>query len=301
MQSRKATVDGPVSDGTIGSGPLPSDKEVKAFERDGYFVTPHSILPEDLIDRVLYGVARYYEGERDWRLPISGGFLDWRPEHGGLLRINDYVSLQSEPLRELCANSTVAAIAACLIRTSEIRLFHDQLITKLPSSDGNNAVGWHADRAYWRTCTSERMITAWIPLVEMTENMGGLSVIKGSHLQGAHDWMTTFNDRDLEALETRLVRAGIPMDVANLEVPLGCVSFHHGRTVHGSRPNRGANPRIALTVHFQDRENRYRVQPDEKGRLALHMNDLLCRRGPDGNPDYSDPEICPTLWRSDVA
>jgi hypothetical protein len=285
----------------MNDAPLPSDADVERFEREGYFVTHSPILPEDLIDRALYGVARYYEGERDWRLPISGGFLDWRPEHEGLLRINDYVSLQSEPLRELCTNSTVAAIAASLIRTSEIRLFHDQLITKLPSPDCNNSIGWHADRAYWRTCTSERMITAWIPLVDITEDMGGLSIIQASHLQGPHDWMTTFNDQDLKALETKLVGAGIPVDVVDLNVPLGCVSFHHGRTIHGSKPNRGIAPRIALTVHFQDRENRYRVQRNERGEPALHMNDLLCRRGPDGHPDYSDPEICPTLWRADHA
>ena len=280
---------------------LPSVEDVEAFQRDGYYVTPHPILSEDLIDRARFGVARYYEGERDWRLPISGGFLDWRPEQGGALRINDYVSLQNEQLRELCSETAIAAIAACLIHTSEIRLFHDQLITKLPSKDASTTVGWHMDQAYWRTCTSEKMLTAWIPLVEILEDMGGLAVMKGSHLQSSHDWMNTFNDQDLQGLESRLAATGEPMTIVDVNVPLGCVSFHHGRTIHGSRPNHGTRPRIALTIHFQDGDNRYRAQQDGQGRRALHINDLLCRPGPDGNPDYGDPEVCPTLWRADTA
>jgi ectoine hydroxylase-related dioxygenase (phytanoyl-CoA dioxygenase family) len=145
------------------------------------------------------------------------------------------------------------------------------------------------------------MLTAWIPLVDIAEEMGGLAVIKGSHLQGAQDWMTTFNDRDLQGLEAKVAAAGIPIEIDSLNVPLGCVSFHHGRTIHGSKPNHGVRPRIALTVHFQDRDNRYRPQSDEHGRPAIHVNDLLCRRGVDGNPDYSDPEICPVLWRAETA
>ncbi|TPN63598.1 phytanoyl-CoA dioxygenase family protein [Mesorhizobium sp. B1-1-1] len=294
------STDGPRATPHSSIDPLPSDEEVEAFQRDGYYVTPHPVLSDDLIDRARYGVARYYEGERDWRLPITGGYLDWRPEHGGLLRINDYVSLQNEQLRELCGNPTIAAIAGHLTRSSEIRLFHDQLITKLPSSDASTVVGWHVDQAYWRTCTSERMLTAWIPLVEVNKEMGGLAVIRGSHLQGTQDWMTTFNDRDLPALEARLAAAGVQMRIAELNVPLGCVSFHLGKTIHGSKPNHGTTPRIALTVHYQDGDNRYRAQSDEHGRPALHVNDLLCRRAPDGNPDYSDPEICPTLWRAEA-
>ncbi|MDW9819706.1 phytanoyl-CoA dioxygenase [Sinorhizobium meliloti] len=277
---------------------LPSDEEVAAFQRDGYYVTPEPIIPKELIDRALYGVERHYQGERDWHLPISGGYLDWRPEHAGLLRINDYVSLQNEQLRELTTYPALAAIAARLVLTSEIRLFHDQLITKLPSSDTSTAIGWHVDQAYWQTCTSQKMLTAWIPLVELEPDMGGLAVIRGSHLRGNQEWMTTFNEKSLNELEEKLKTAGVPLDIAELNVPLGCASYHHGGIIHGSRPNFGSKPRIAFTVHFQDHDNRYRVHSSSLLQRPVHINELLCRRGPEGYPDYSDPEICPVLWRS---
>jgi hypothetical protein len=282
-----------------GNGTFPSEEDIRAYERLGYYVTPKPIIPTELISLAIFGVERFYCGERDWRLPIDGGFLDWRPEHGGLLRINDYVSLQNEELRALCTYDAIASIAGRLAQTSEIRLFHDQLITKSPSLDGATAVGWHVDKAYWRTCTSERLLTAWIPLVEMDEELGGLEIIPGSHLAPPQNWMTTFNDQNLEELAQRAEVAGVTMRTIAPKVPLGHVSFHHCRTIHGSRPNRGDRPRIALTIHFQDYENQYRKVTDEHGRPILHVNDLLCQRGPDGLPDYSDPEICPTLWRTE--
>lgn len=280
---------------------LPSEAEVLAFEASGHYVSAAPVIPTALIERALYGVARYYSGERDWTLPISGGFLDWRKEHGGLLQINDYVSLQNQELHDLCTYRPIAAIAGHLARTREIRLFHDQLITKLPSRDGPTAVGWHVDKAYWQTCTSDRMLTAWIPLVELDEDSGGLSVIPGSHRAPSQDWMRTFNEQDLEEISSQARQRGIDMQILTPQVPLGHVSFHHGRTIHGSRPNRGRRSRIALTVHFQDSTNRYRADTAGTRTDALHINDLICRPGPDGFPDYSDPEICPVLWRGEVA
>jgi hypothetical protein len=277
---------------------IPSEAEVRSYEKLGHYVTTEPIIPADLIERALFGVNRYYCGERDWKLPISG-FLDWQPEHGGLLRINDYVSLQCEELHALCSYVAIAAVAGRLTRTHEIRLFHDQLITKMPSAAGATAVGWHIDKAYWRTCTSERLLTAWVPLVEIDEESGGLQIIPGSHLLPPLEWMTTFNDQDLDGLEKRVREMGTIAAPVSPNVPLGHVSFHHGRTIHGSRPNRGKRPRIAVTIHFQDFDNRYRIVTDERGRRVLHVNDLLCRRGPDGLPDYSDPEICPTVWNAE--
>lgn len=277
---------------------LPTDEEVAAFCRDGFYISRRAVLSNELIEQALFGVSRHYSGERDWDLPISGGYLDWQPEHGGCLRINDYLSLQNAQMREICTNPTLAAIAGRLMNTSEVRLFHDQLITKLPSSDLGTAVGWHVDRAYWRTCTSVKMLTAWIPLVEISEKMGGLAIIRGSHLHGTQSWMTTFNNQDLNSLEKKISEAGVPLNSVRPHVPLGHVSFHHCNTIHGSKPNCGDRPRIALTVHYQDKDNCYRSQTEEIA-PALHINDLMCRKTPAGDPDYSDPEICPTLWRDE--
>ena len=141
------------------------------------------------------------------------------------------------------------------------------------------------------------MLTAWIPLAAYDNSMGALMIMDGSHLWPGTEWMATFNEQSLDQLEGRIRAQGMRPEVVPISIRPGQVSFHHARTVHGSAPNRGKRPRIALTVHFQDGANAYRRHVDGRGKEALHMNDVLCRKDPAGLPDYADPDICPVLWR----
>ena len=273
-----------------------SEDEIAYFEANGFFVTKEPVLSREVIDDALFGVERYYQGERDFTLPVSGGYLDWRPEHGGLLRINDYVSLQNVELRELRNQRSMARMAAALLRIDGVRLFHDQLITKQDSADDATVVGWHTDQSYWHTCTSEKLITAWIPLTQPTPNSGGICVIRGSHKWSGTGDLTTFREQDLHALESRLRQGREDFEIVHLDVPLGHASFHHARAVHGSFSNSSGAPRTALTIHFQDSQNRYRPYLANGPNAKMHVNDVLCLTNDEGHPDYTDPEICPLLW-----
>ncbi|MDQ3803385.1 MAG: phytanoyl-CoA dioxygenase family protein [Acidobacteriota bacterium] len=271
----------------------PSQDDIAHFEEYGWVTSPR-LLPEDLLDEAAEAVEAYYLGERDHLLPLQGGFLDWRPEHGDGLRLNDYVSLQSDSLRKLVCWPELGRAAAALMGAGQVRLFHDQLITKPPASLGvDTTIGWHTDKSYWKTCSSERMLTAWIPLQDCAEPSGPLAVVDRSHRWEGTDWMTTFVLQDLASIESRL---GRPINARPLLLRRGQVSFHHARTIHGSLPNRTETFRTALTVHLQDGDNRYQRFVDEGGRLQVHVNDVLCRRSPGGDPDYADPSICPALW-----
>ncbi len=273
----------------------PTETESRFYEEFGYLVTP-KVLDLSLLEDAVFGTNRLYSGDRDFSLPISGGYLDWRAEHGDRLRINDYVSLQIKEIRNLVLDPLIGRVAASLSRSRQIRLFHDQLIGKPPGIGNDGAVGWHVDKAYWKTCTSETMLTAWIPLSRQSAESGPLTVLEGSHRWQGTDGLATFNERDLETLETRLSAPGRTVRKVALTLEPGQISFHHCRTVHGSAPNLTKEMRLALTVHLQDGENEYRARQDDRGRTIVHMNDVLCRRLPDGRPDYADPEICPALW-----
>lgn len=274
---------------------FPTAADIAFFDAHGYVVAPR-IIPEELLAAARYGVMRYYAGERDWQLPISGGFLDWRVGHGDGLRMNDYVSLQNQELRQLVMFARLGKAFAALARAPVIRLFHDQLISKSPEHTRETGVGWHVDATYWQTCTSSNMLTAWIPLDSYDDAMGPLHVIPGSHRWNGNDWMRTFNDQDLAALQARIASDGETVVPTPIRIGPGMVSFHHGRTIHGSPPNHGDRPRLALTVHVQDGDNRYRAHVDGRNKAAVHVNDVLCRKAADGQPDYTDPDICPVLW-----
>ena len=272
---------------------FPSADDIQHFENYGYVISP-PFLPSTLIEAALYGAERIYAGERDWMMPVSAGFLDWRPEHPEGLRINDYASLQCKEINDLVTYPSLGRAFAALLGAKIIRLFHDQLISK----DGNcgPVVGWHVDKAYWQTCSSQQMMTAWIPLNRYSSGMGPLLVIPRSHRWAGNEWMRTFGHRNLNEIIKRVKSDGEDLEVVEILIDPGQVSFHHASLIHGSGENVEKNTRVALTVHVQDGDNKYKRAQDERGKIYSHVNDVLCKPDASGAPDYSDPEICPVLW-----
>ncbi|MBG6082448.1 phytanoyl-CoA dioxygenase family protein [Rubrivivax gelatinosus] len=282
---------------SLPSNYLPSPEDVTFYREHGWFVCP-KVLPDDVVEEALYEVERYYSGERDRRLPISGGFLDWRPGDGPGLRLNDYVSLQSDGLRAFVLQPVIGAIASTLCGDQVMRLFHDQLINKPPAAEGGiGVVGWHTDKAYWETCTSSDLLTAWIPLQDTDEAMGPIAIVDGSHRWPQTDHLRTFRETDLDAMQGRFAPDGAPLKIVPLPMQRGQLSFHHCRAIHGSRPNLSGRNRISLTIHIQDGANRYKPRDAD---TKPHINEMLCRPQANGMPDYTDPDICPVLTSSRV-
>lgn len=276
---------------------IPTDEDIAFYQSHGWWVSP-KIIPDDVLDTAALGAERHYAGERDHPLLITGGYLDWRPEHGNVIRLNDYTSLQNDDIRRLVDSPEISATAGRLARTESIRLFHDQLICKPAGLDAvTSTVGWHVDAAYWQTCSSRSMLTAWIPFQDCDSEIGALEFIDFSHVRSDTEWMKTFNSHDLGALEQSFAPGEEPRKV-RLRLKRGQVSFHHCRTIHGSEANRSTRDRLALALHFQDHSNHYVRHIGESGQQTVHINDLLCRKDSLGNPDYSDPGICPMLWHA---
>ena len=98
----------------------------------------------------------------------------------------------------------MGAIAARLTGSPTIRFFADTLVDKpgrLPENE--SVVAWHTDRAYWGTCTSDNMLTLWIPFQDCTVEMGPLVYVDGSHLWSETEAMRTFRCKNLHELERK--------------------------------------------------------------------------------------------------
>lgn len=272
------------------SPPSVTDADIAFYHQHGWWLSP-PFLSDQALETLKFGVQRYLAGERDWALPVNLG----DDESTAVVRQTDYLSLQIEEFREIAHEPVIARIAAQLAGTAAVRLFHDQLVTKPPFDPGRKAVvGWHTDRAYWQTCTSTNMLTAWIPLDDVPESKGPLAVWDGSHCWPEVESLHSFDHDDLSAIEETFRRKGLAPQIVFLPMQRGQVSFHHCRLVHGGLENRSTEPRYGYAIHMQDGDNRY--GPSASASRRGHVNDLLCRRGPDGNPDYADADIFPQLW-----
>jgi Phytanoyl-CoA dioxygenase (PhyH) len=124
-------------------------------------------------------------------------------------------------------------------------------------------------------------------------------------LDGSHHWShlidrsaLSFHQRDMAALERYITSAGYEFKPVVMQLKRGQFSLHHCRTIHGSFANRSASPRIALAVHMQDGENRYRPAFKPDGRPIQLYNDTICARTSSGLPDYGDQRVFPVLWNS---
>ncbi len=265
------------------------------YEARGWHVAPR-VFDDAVLDAVRAAIDRYHAGRRDHTLPPAD-YADWRPGDGDGVRNNEFFSLQCEAARALCWSPVLGAIAARLARTDCVRLFDDQSVYKPPRGGSDTGtVGWHTDHSYWSTCTSTRMLTAWVPLQDADADSGTLTVIDGSHRWPESEHVRDFNNPDLDQLASRLGRPIPPGARLPLQLRRGQVSFHHMRLLHASDVNRGPEPRYAVAVHLQDGDNGYRAFHAAGVRIVL-PHDRLCRAMPSGEPDYSDPRVFPVLWQ----
>jgi hypothetical protein len=279
---------------------LPTPDDVAAYREHGWYIAP-KVLSEAVLDRAMDGARRHFAGERDWKLPISDGFTDWKPGDPDAIQIGEIVALQNREIRALVEEPVIGAIAARLAGTTSIRLWESELISKSPPKDKAAAtsapVGWHTDRAYWMTCTSTEMLTAWIPFTACPVEMGPLMVADGSHRWAGIEELRQFQNRDLAGVEKQILESrGGSVEKVSMALEKGQMSFHNALTLHASDVNRSDRPRVSLALHLQDAANRYRPYRNERGEPWQVVNDRMCRKDADGNPDYSDPEVCPVLW-----
>ncbi|MBM7772921.1 hypothetical protein JOD54_003125 [Actinokineospora baliensis] len=286
---------------------LPTDEEVQFYAEHGWYLSKKLFTDEE-IDTLVAASEAYYAGHRDRTLPAHPPRLAyWTPEKGAVQRHNDYVHYEDDAIGAILRKPLVGAVAARLAEAEEIRVFQSTLIYKQPRPDDvTNIVPWHFDKHYWSTSTSERMLTAFIPFHDCTEEMGTITMVDGSHLWkeiGDNDTTNRhFADRDRseldQMLEDNAAFNNVEVKKVPMEIPKGHMSFHHCKTYHGSGANVSDRPRRAISLHLQDGANAYRDFHTSDGGQVNYNHDFIVRKTAAGTPDYADPEFCPVLWKS---
>jgi ectoine hydroxylase-related dioxygenase (phytanoyl-CoA dioxygenase family) len=219
------------------------DRDVAAFREQGFVRLGQVLSPETLA---------YYGPE------ITRLTLDLTHETRPLAERGTYAQAflqvtnlwrRSERVREFVFAKRLARVAAELLGTSAVRLYHDQSLYKEP---GGGITPAHADQFYW-PLASDRTVTAWIPLQGVTEEMGPLGFYAGSHrCDFGRD--LRISDESEQRIRAHLDAQDYPFVVEPFAA--GDVSFHLGWTFHRALANRSAEPRSVMTVIYMDAEMR---------------------------------------------
>lgn len=140
-----------------------------------------------------------------------------------------------------------AQIAADLLGVEKVRLYHDQALFK---EGGGGYTPWHQDQFYWNLDTT-KTITMWMPLVEVSPDMGLMKFAKNSHQFGLFDEIT-ISDKSNEVYTQIIDETGFALSQP-VTMQAGDATFHYGHTIHCADSNQTQMTREVFTIiYFAD-------------------------------------------------
>ncbi|MDB4836854.1 phytanoyl-CoA dioxygenase family protein [Marinomonas sp.] len=205
-------------------------EQIEQFQKEGATVIRG--LFSDWVDVLREGVAANMAN------PNPDVRIYKEEDKGGKFFI-DFCSWQRIPqYKDFIFNSAASEIAASLMSSKEVKLFHEHVLVK--EAQSGIATPWHHDMPYY-CVDGPKTISLWIPLDDVPKERT-LEFIAGSHLWGKSFRPQLFNGKPLnenDGLED------IPDIEGNRESykilgwdlkPGDAVAFDY-RTLHGSRAN----------------------------------------------------------------
>jgi ectoine hydroxylase-related dioxygenase (phytanoyl-CoA dioxygenase family) len=227
-------------------------QQIDFFNENGYIKLRQVLSPE------LIAHYRRVISERVAELSADTLPMEQRTTYGKAFLQVMNLWTQSDGVKEFVFGKRLARIAAELMGASGVRLYHDQALYK---EAGGGITPWHADQYYWPV-SSDKMVTAWIPLQNTPSEMGPLAFCEKSHRFQI--------GRDLEISDESEVTLKQALSTFRMEdspFDLGDVSFHSGWTFHRAGSNSTERPREVMTMIYMD-ENIRLIAPKNKNHVA---------------------------------
>jgi hypothetical protein len=228
---------------------VPTAEEVAFFQANG-FLAVERITSDEEID----WLRRIFEHIFD---PANagkpGGPVDRSgiqiPEARGKLHQSFFPEIQFPEILQSRFRRNAKRYAAALLGQPEDQLTSwGHMIRKAP---GGRAASWHQDHAYWQPEFDYCALGVWLPMHDVSVEMGAMQFIPGSHKRGLlvhrqeddpSQNVLTY-DRDITQVDLSTAVA-CPLKKG------GC-TFHHSETLHYTAPNQTDRPRLALPMEFQ--------------------------------------------------
>ncbi|MBP3962324.1 phytanoyl-CoA dioxygenase family protein [Paenibacillus lignilyticus] len=153
-----------------------------------------------------------------------------------------------------------AKIAAELMGVDGVRIYHDQALFKEP---GGGHTPWHQDQVYWPLETPNT-ITLWMPLVPISEEVGSMTFVDGSHTSG---YMSRqfISDESHKTLGSYIEGKGLSKTNYGA-MSAGDATFHAGWTLHSAPGNPTGTMREVMTIIYVADGVNTMANPDSSAR-----------------------------------
>jgi len=233
--------------------PLITPEHVEQYQRDGVVLIRG--LFADQVELLRAGVAANMENPGPYasnneKAGQTGRFFD------------DYCNWTRIPeFQQAIEDSPVAEVAADLMKSTTVQMFHDHVLVKEPGT--SMATPWHQDGPYYFV-EGKQTISFWSPLDEVKE--ATLRCVAGSHRWEKEVLPTRWvSEEDFFPDEGQYMPVPDPdaEGMTVLEYPMqpgDAVAFNY-KTLHGARGNTSASRRRAFSLRLVGDDARYVERP----------------------------------------
>lgn len=233
--------------------PLVTPQMIDAFQKDGVVLVKD--LFADHVQSLRDGVALNMEQ--------PGPYASENRKQGETGRFfDDYCNWSRIPqFREVIQSSPLAEVAADLMQSETVQMFHDHVLVKEPGT--SMATPWHQDGPYYFV-EGRQTISFWSPLDPVRE--ATLRCVTGSHLWEKEVLPTRWvSEQGFFPDEGQYIPVPDPeaegMRIVEFEMEPGDAVAFHFRTLHGARGNRSDRRRRAFSVRLLGDDARYVERP----------------------------------------
>ncbi|MES2646829.1 MAG: phytanoyl-CoA dioxygenase family protein [Bacteroidota bacterium] len=198
-------------------------------------------------------------GERVSKMNTVSTTLEERSTYGKAFLQLFNLWREDEVVKALIFSKRIAKIAADLLQTDGVRMYHDQALFK---EGGGGITPWHADQYYWPLET-DKTITAWMPLQATPLEMGPLEFSAGSHLivEGRE---LEIGDESEKLLDQKLKVTDFKHVIEPFDA--GEISFHSGWVFHRAGANQTDQMRKVMTIIYMDKNMKLK-NPENKNQV----------------------------------
>jgi ectoine hydroxylase-related dioxygenase (phytanoyl-CoA dioxygenase family) len=149
-----------------------------------------------------------------------------------------------EAVKKFTLAKRFGKIAADLMGVKNVRIYHDQALLKEP---GGGPTPWHQDQYYWPVDTNNT-VTMWMPLIDITEEMGMLTFASGSHRAGLAGNIAISDDSEV-LLDQYVLDKRFKVSRPKF-MKAGDATWHYGLTLHKAPGNNSQRMREVMTVIY---------------------------------------------------